>query len=84
MLLIAKNLKYANNLSSLFKQKEITKFYIALCEGSPKNKNSKVLLNIKNKNHEIENTITNYVVIGNKNNIFHKFYIILKLAKLIN
>ena len=69
LLLISKNLKYARYFSSLFKQKQITKFYIALCEGSPKNKNSKVHLNIKNKNQEIEKTITNYSVIGLKNNI---------------
>ena len=74
LLLISKNLKYARYFSTLFKQHLITKFYIALCEGSPKNKNSKVLLNIKNKNQEIEKTITNYVVIGNKNNITQILY----------
>ena len=74
LLLISKNLKYARYFSSLFKQKLITKFYIALCEGSPKNKNSKVHLNIKNKNQEIEKTITNYSVIGLKNNITQILY----------
>ena len=74
LLLISKNLKYARYFSTLFKQHLIKKFYIALCEGSPKNKNSKVLLNIKNKNQEIEKTITNYVVIGNKNNITQILY----------
>ncbi len=74
LLLISKNLKYARYFSTLFKQKLITKFYIALCEGSPKNKNSKVLLNIKNKNQEIEKTITNYSVIGNKHNITQILY----------
>ena len=74
LLLISKNLKYARHFSTLFKQKLITKYYIALCEGSPKNKNSKVLLNIKNKNQEIEKTITNYSVIGNKNNITQILY----------
>ena len=74
LLLISKNLKYARNFSTLFKQKLITKFYIALCEGSPKNKNSKVFLNIKNKNQQIEKTITNYSVIGNKNNITQILY----------
>ncbi len=69
LLLISKNLKYARYFSNFFKQKLITKFYIALCEGSPKNKNSKVNLNIKNKNQEIVKTITNYSVIGTKNNI---------------
>ena len=56
LLLISKNLKYARYFSTLFKQHLITKFYIALCEWIPKNKNSKVNLNIKNKNHEIERT----------------------------
>ncbi len=74
LLLISKNLKYARYFSTLFKQKLITKFYIALCEGIPKNKNSKVLLNIKNKNQEIEKTITNYSVIGYKNNITQILY----------
>ena len=74
LLLISKNLKYARSFSRLFKQHLITKFYIALCEGIPKNKNSKVFLNIKNKNQEIEKTITNYVVIGNKNNITQILY----------
>ncbi len=66
LLLIAKNLNYAKKLSSLFKQKEITKFYIALCEGNPKNTYSQVKLEIKNKKLKIENTLTNYKVI-NKN-----------------
>ena len=69
LLLISKNLKYARYFSNLFKQKFITKYYIALCEGSPKNKNSKVILNIKNKNQDVEKTITNYSVIGLKKNI---------------
>ncbi len=66
LLLIAKNLNYAKKLSSLFKQKEITKFYIALCEGSPKNNSSQVKLEIKNKKLKTENTLTNYKVV-NKN-----------------
>ena len=66
LLLIAKNLNYAKKLSSLFKQKEITKFYIALCEGSPKNSVSQVKLEIKNKKLKIEETLTNFKVL-NKN-----------------
>ncbi len=66
LLLIAKNLNFAKKLSTLFKQKEITKFYIALCEGSPKNNYSQVKLDIKNKKFKIENTLTNYKLI-NKN-----------------
>ena len=56
-------------LSSLFKQREITKFYIALCEGSPKNNYSQVKLEIKNKKFKIQNTLTNYKVINNNNKI---------------
>ena len=66
LLLIAKNLSYANKLSYLFKQKEITKYYIALCEGNPKNNYSQVKLEIKNKKLKIENTLTNYKLL-NKN-----------------
>jgi len=66
LLLIAKNLNYAKKLSSLFKQKEITKLYIALCEGNPKNNYSQVKLEIKNKKFKFENTLTNYKLI-NKN-----------------
>ena len=66
LLLIAKNLNYAKKLSSLFKKKEITKLYIAICEGSPKNHSSQVKLEIRNKKLKTENTLTNYKVI-NKN-----------------
>ena len=66
LLLIAKNLNYAKKLSFLFKQKEITKFYIALCEGTPKNDDSQVKLEIKTKKLKIEDTLTNYKVL-NKN-----------------
>jgi len=66
LLLIAKNLNYAKKLSYLFKQKDITKYYIALCEGNPKNNYSQVKLEIKNKKLKIENTLTNYKLL-NKN-----------------
>ncbi len=69
LLLIAKNLNYAKKLSSLFKQKEINKFYIALCEGSPKNNFSQVKLQIKNKKLKIENTLTDYRVLNKNKNI---------------
>ena len=69
LLLIAKNLNYAKKLSSLFKKKEITKFYIALCEGSPKNNSSQVKLEIRNKKLKTENTLTNYKVINKNKNI---------------
>ena len=66
LLLISKNLNYAKKLSFMFKQKEITKFYIALCEGMPKNNFSQVKLEIKTKKLKIEDTLTNYKVL-NKN-----------------
>ena len=66
LLLIAKNLNYAKKLSYLFKQKEITKYYIALCEGNPKHNYSQVKLEIKNKKLKIDNTLTNYLLL-NKN-----------------
>ena len=69
LLLIAKNLNYAKKLSYLFKQKEITKYYVALCEGNPKNNYSQVKLEIKNKKLKVENTITNYKVININNSI---------------
>ncbi|MDC2978506.1 RluA family pseudouridine synthase [Pelagibacteraceae bacterium] len=69
LLLIAKNLNYAKKLSFLFKQKQITKFYIAICEGNPLNNNSQVKLEIKNKKLKIEDTLTNYKVL-NKNKKF--------------
>ncbi len=69
LLLIAKNLNYAKKLSSLFKQKKITKFYLALCEGKPKNNHSQVNLEIKNKKLKIENTLTNYKVVNTNKSI---------------
>ncbi len=69
LLLIAKNINYAKKLSSLFKQKEITKLYIALCEGNPKNNYSQVKLEIKNKKFKSENTLTNYKIINKNKNI---------------
>ena len=69
LLLIAKNLNYAIKLSYLFKQKEITKYYIALCEGKPKNNYSQVKLEIKNKKLKIENTLTNYKLVNKSKGI---------------
>tara|TARA_A100001011_G_scaffold387393_1_gene465065 strand:+ start:122 stop:1036 length:915 start_codon:yes stop_codon:yes gene_type:complete len=74
LLLIAKNLKYAKYFSTLFKKKEITKFYIALCEGSPKNNISEINLNIRNKKLKTENTITNYNTIYKKNGLSQILY----------
>ena len=74
LLLIAKNLKYAKYFSTLFKQKLIKKFYIALCDGTPKNKTSQVNLIIKNKKLKTENSVTNYQLINTKNGISQLLY----------
>ena len=73
MLLIAKNLKYAKYFSTLFKQKKITNFILLYVKEVPKNNNSQVKLNIKNKKLKIENTITNYKLLNKKNNISSNF-----------
>ncbi len=74
LLLISKNLKYAKYFSSLFKQKNIKKFYLALCEGKPKNNLSKVNLILKNKKLKTENTSTNYKLLSNNNMISQLLY----------
>ena len=74
LLLIAKNLKYAKYFSTLFKQKYIKKFYIALCDGTPKNKTSQVNLSIKNKKLKTEMSVTNYKLLNTKNGISQLLY----------
>ena len=74
LLLIAKNLKYAKYFSTLFKQKQIKKFYIALCDGTPKNNTSQVNLSIKNKNLKTENSVTNYKLLNKQNGISQILY----------
>ncbi len=74
LLLIAKNLSYAKYFSLLFKQKKINKFYIALCEGIPKNDISQVNLQVKNKKQKFENTLTNYKLIYKKNSLSQILY----------
>ena len=74
LLIIAKNLKYAKLFSKKFKEKNITKFYIALCEGIPKNNTSRINLNIKNKKLKTDNTLTNYKLLNQKNGISQILY----------
>ena len=74
LLLIAKNLSYAKYFSSLFKQKKITKFYIALCEGNPKNNISQVNLNIKNKKLKFEDSLTNYKILDKNRGVSQILY----------
>ncbi len=74
LLLIAKNINYAKHFSILFKQRKIDKFYISLCEGSPKNNISQINLQIRNKKQKIENSLTNYKLINKKNGISQILY----------
>ena len=74
LLLIAKNLDYAKYFSTLFKQKKINKFYIALCDGTPKNELSQIKLLIKNKKQKIDNTLTNYKLLNKQNGISQILY----------
>ena len=69
LLIIAKNLNSAKIFGKLFKSSLIEKTYIALCEGTPKQKESNVLLDIKNKEDKIEHTKTHYKILDVQNNI---------------
>ena len=74
LLLIAKNLKFAKYFTSLFKQKKITKYYLALCEGNPKNNISQINLKIQNKKLKVENTSTSYKLLNKKNGVSQILY----------
>ena len=69
LLLIAKNLNYAKYFSMLFKNNKINKFYIALCEGVPKNDISQINLQIRNKKQKFDDSITNYKLLYKKNRV---------------
>ena len=63
LLIISKNLNYANIFGNLFKLRLIDKTYLAICDGVPQNKESIVNLDLKNKKNENENTETYYKVL---------------------
>ena len=70
LLIISKNYKSTKIIGQLFKDHEITKSYIAICQGIPKNKNSIIKLGIKNKNSNKKlQTITKYKVINTSKKI---------------
>ena len=50
LLIIAKNYKSAKIFGELFRDHEILKMYLAICQGVPRNLNSIVKLNINKKN----------------------------------
>ena len=55
-------------------KKKITKFYIALCEGNPKNNISQVSLNIKNKKLKFEDSLTNYKILDKNKGVSQILY----------
>lgn len=67
VLILAKNLKSASFITSLFKKRKIKKTYLAIIEGSLKVKNSKIELPIFSGEKKLE-AITKYKVIEEKNN----------------
>ncbi len=70
LLIIAKNLEYAQIFGKLFKNKKISKHYFAICEGKPKYKESNVNLKIKIKSRaESSDTKTFFKVLDYKNGI---------------
>lgn len=69
LLIIAKNIKTAKIFGNLFKLGVIEKTYIALCEGKPRLKESKIDLDIKNKLNKIEKTKTFYKVLDTNSSI---------------
>ena len=69
LLIIAKNLKATKLFAKLFKEQAINKIYVSLCQGIPKNLNSIVKLQIKNKINNNVKTITKYKVIKKRNKI---------------
>ncbi len=69
LLIIAKNKRTAKIFGDLFKTRLISKTYLAICEGSPKIKESKIELDIKNKLNKIEKTLTYYKLLNKSENI---------------
>jgi len=69
LLIIAKTLKATKLFAKLFKEQIIDKIYVSLCQGMPKNLNSIVKLEIKNKVNINVKTITKHKVIKQRNGI---------------
>jgi len=67
VLIMAKNLKSASFITSLFKNRNIKKTYLAIIEGSLEVKNSKIELPILSGEKKLE-AITKYKVVDEKNN----------------
>ena len=77
LLIIAKNLQSTKLFGKIFRDHLITKVYIAICQGIPKNIESEVNITIddkKNSNKKIE-TITRYKVCQTKNKLSNIVFI---------
>ena len=71
LLIIAKDLDTTKYFGKLFKEQLIRKIYIATCQGSPKDKQSEIILEIPDKKNPLKKTksVTNYKVYQVKNNL---------------
>ena len=71
LLIISKNLTATKLLGSLFRENQIKKFYLAICDGVPEKKNSFIKQKILDKNNHDKYTfsLTNYKVLSYKKNI---------------
>jgi len=77
LLIIAKNLEYTKIFGYMFKNQEIEKNYLALCQGKPKNSESIVDLDIqdKKKDNLKHKTKTYYKVLNINNNLSQILFI---------
>ena len=71
LLIIAKDLKTTKYFGKLFREHLINKIYIATCQGSPKNRESKINLSISDKKdpYKFSKSITSYKVYQTVNNL---------------
>ena len=71
LLIIAKDMETTKYFGKLFKEQLIKKIYVAICQGSPKNKESEINLSIPDKkdSSKVSKSITSYKVYQTNNNI---------------
>jgi len=71
LLIISKNLIYTRILAKLFKENQITKIYIGICQGHPLESESEVKISILKKNNmnKSSEAITRYKVLQTQNNL---------------
>tara|TARA_Y100001970_G_scaffold293262_1_gene438890 strand:- start:15553 stop:16461 length:909 start_codon:yes stop_codon:yes gene_type:complete len=63
LLIVSKNYQTTKIFGKLFKENQINKKYLAICDGIPKNKSSTVKLNLKNKKNNSYESITKYKIL---------------------